>query len=152
MENLVAREQDLANAVALRVEEFGESYEKTRAFIMKYAVQHRERRNPDAMDTNEMHSGWDNYAQDEWNPLKVNDLDQYYNQSGVDPNAAAYGKGKTMGGSKGKGGKGGFNTSFYLGGKGPNTCQEKGKGKGKTQWWSFQAQCCRTCGIHRRVL
>ena len=33
--------EDLANAVALRVEEFGESYEKARAFIMKYAAQHR---------------------------------------------------------------------------------------------------------------
>jgi len=43
----------------------------------------------------------------------------------------AYGKSRSKGKNKGKGGEGGFNTSFYFGVKGPKGGQEKGKGKGK---------------------
>ena len=48
--------EGLDKEVALRSSELGDSYDKTRAFVMKFAVQERMRSNTD-MDTSEL-SGW----------------------------------------------------------------------------------------------
>ena len=119
--------EGLDKEVALRSSELGDSYEKTRAVIMKFAVQERIQHDRNMMDASEL-SGWTDECHeysggwyDGCSPWPQTD----YNCGEFDLNAVAFGKAKCKGKSKGFQGKGYSN----LCAKGQKGSQGEGKGK-----------------------
>ena len=100
--------EGLDKEVALRSSELGDSYEKTRAFIMKFAVQERIQHDNTMMGASEL-SGWSEEVQDysfDWYHGYSSWPQNEYGYGEFDLNAVAFGKAKGKGKSKGFQGKG----------------------------------------------
>ena len=125
----------LDKEVALRTAELGDSYDKTRAFVMKYAAQVCIHSNTD-MDTSEL--SWDNYRGGGYHSSieEVDYSEAYYDEQnpwdypavgydGFELNTVAFGK------SKGKGKAKGYQSKGYQpsGAKGQKGFENKKVGK-----------------------